>query len=261
VKESKKSTDVQQKADQPQVYDIILNRIKQLIERDQINAAALLIPSLRRYGVDAGVIIVLEAMIEFRQGNHDRAKQIVADALIEHPANPLLLRMSSEISLGEHNWVEAAKAAAEAVVLDPNDATAKSMLGRALIELGYSEDGNTCLREALAEMPDNLQVLGALARNAPGEAEAAIKAALTRLGSGFGVDHAEKLKLSNILISILLERGAFVDASACIGELVADGIADLDTCLLAVHAAGSTGKWDEATALFNSTTRSLRHHA
>lgn len=241
--------------------DILLNRITQLIERGQINAASLLLPSLRRHGEESGVIVVLEAMITLRQGDRESAKQIVANALSEHPDNPLLLRMSAEMSLDGQDWVEAAKAAAEAVVLDPTDATAKSMLGRALIELGHDEDGNVCLREALVDMPDNLQALAALARTSPGEAEAAINAALDRLGLCLEVDQVRRLKLSHILISILLARGAYADASVCISGLVADGIADLDTCLLAVQAAGSTGNWEEATALFNSTTRSLRHHA
>ncbi|WP_201729227.1 hypothetical protein [Acidocella sp. C78] len=241
----------------PSTHEIIRNRVRQLIERGQLNAAALLLPSLRRLGEDFGMIAVLEAMIQFSLGDRGRAKQIVADALIEHPGHPLLLRMTAEISLDEHDWIEAAKASAEAITFNPRDATSKSMLGRALLELGQEDEGVVCLREALVDMPDNLQILRALARSAPGEAEIATKAALDRFGSRADGDQTQKLELTHVLISSLLARGAFEEASSLISDLIIDGIANLDTCLLAVQVATNTGNWEEATTLFNAATRSL----
>ena len=256
--ENNSSSDI--KVAQPNIREILRNRVRQLIERGQTNAATLLLPSLRRHGEDFGMIVVLEAMILNSRGDRGRAKQIVADALIKHPGHPLLLRMTAEMSLDEHDWVEAAKASAEAIVSNPRDATSKSMLGRALLELGQEDEGNICLREALVDMPDNLQILCALARSAPGEAEVATKAALDRFKSRADGDQAQRLELTHVLISSFLARGAFEEASSLISDLAVDGIANLDTCLLAVQTATNTGNWEEATTLFNTATRSLPRH-
>jgi predicted Zn-dependent protease len=245
----------------PSVARVLFNRIRQLIDQGQVNAAALLLPTLEKRGEDPGAIAALSASIEFIKGNSARAKEIISNGIIAYPTNSILLCFMSEIYLGEKNWVEAAKAASEAVIVDPRNATAKSILGRALLELGHVSDAATCLREALDDMPANFEALAGLSRSAPAEAEDALRGVLRENDAGSDSSREDDLKLRHLFISVLIERGSYKDATDQIRRLVADGRADLDTSLLAVQAAVGTGNWDEATSLFSNNTRNLPRHA
>lgn len=240
---------------------VLFARIRQLIVQGQVNAAMLLLPTLERRGEDPGAIAALSASIEFIKGNGARAKEIISNGIAAYPENSILLCFSAEINLDEKNWVEAAKAASDAVVVDPRNATAKSILGRALLELGHVSDAATCLREALDDMPANFEALAGLSRSAPTEAEDALRGILQDSDAGSDSSREDDLRLRHLFISVLIERGAYKDATDQIRRLVAEGRADLDTSLLAVQAAVGTGDWDEATSLFSNNTRNLPRHA
>lgn len=238
---------------------VLISRIRQLLDRNHFNAAALLLPTLEKRGVDPGIVQVLAASIAFARGDRDAGEQIIAAGLTAHPESPPLLCLRAEMSLTDQSWVEAAKSSAEAVIADPCNAVAKSMLGRALLELGKVEQADACLREALEMMPHDLATLTGLARVAPDQAEAALTsflddaAPVNDLHNEIGIHH--------LLISLLIGRGEYEGATRRIRDLVSRGRATVDTSLLAVQAAVNTGNWVEATSLFNTTTRHLPRHA
>ncbi|EGO94355.1 MULTISPECIES: lipopolysaccharide assembly protein LapB [unclassified Acidiphilium] len=249
------------RGDNSSVNRVLFARVRQLIDQGQVNAASLLLPTLEKRGENPGTIVALSAAIEFVKGRHARAKEIVSDGLAAFPENSIILCFSAEISLEEKNWVEAAKAASEAVVADPRNSTAKSILGRALLELGHIDDAATCLREVLDEMPSNFLALAGLCRSAPAEAEDTLRNILQDSDEEHSDRPQDDLRLRHLLISVLIERGAYTEATDQIRRLVAEGRANLDTSLLAVQAAVGTGNWDEATLLFSDNTRNLPRHA
>lgn len=240
---------------------VLFARIRQLIDQGQVNAASLLLPTLEKRGEDPGAIAALSASIEFVRGNRARAKEIIAEGVAAYPDNSILLCFCAEIDLDERDWVGAAKAASEAVIVDPRNSTAKSILGRALLELGHVADAATCLREALADMPANFEALAGLSRSAPAEAEEALHGILHHGEASDDGSGEDDLRLRHLYISVLIDRGAYKDATDQIRRLVADGRADLDTSLLAVQAAVGTGNWEVATTLFSDNTRNLPRHA
>lgn len=239
----------------------LVSRIRQLIERGHFNAAALLLPTLDKRGTDPGIVLTLSACISIAQGDRDEARRIVSAGLAEHPEDPTLLCFKAELNLAESNWVEAAKSAADAIIAAPENAVAKSMLGRALLALGKGEQAGACLLEALDKMPRDLVTLRALSQIAPGEVEAALGTLLAAECADTSDDMDDNIELEHLLISLMIARGDCAAATDRIKDIVRDGKATLDTGLLAVQAAINTGDWSEATSLFNTTTSHLPRHA
>lgn len=240
----------------PKVNQPLIDRVLQLVGRGQFNAAALLLPTLERRGVDPGFVQAMAASIALARGDRDAAERIIDVALSDHPANSALLCLKAEMRLAERLWVDAALASADAIIAEPHHAGAKSALGRALLELGKAEQATTCLLEALETMPHDLPTLTGLSRAAPSEAEAV----LTKLVDEDS-DRQDALGLHHTLISLLIARGDFAGATSRIRRLATQGVANMDTSLLAVQAAVGTGNWAEATSLFNATTSHLPRHA
>lgn len=235
-------------------YDAtLISRVRGLIERGQLNAASLLLPSLERLSGDRRQPLIIAAEIALARKDPIEAERLVDAGLIDFPQDSDLLAVRGQIKFARRDLVAAAMAAADAVIAAPTNTAAKSLLGLVLLELGQTEEAAICLRDALGGQPGHLPTLRGLARAAPADAEAAIRALI------FGGDAS--IEIHNMLILLLLEQNNIVAATEEIGRLVACGRADAQTGLLAIRAAVDTGNWGEATSLFNEATAHLPRHA
>jgi len=239
----------------------LIDRIRELIVRGQLNAARLLLPILEKRGIDPGTVQAIAASIALAGGDRSSARQIIDAALTTTPGNPALLCLRANMKLAENAWVEAALASADAIIAAPQDAHAKSLLGRALLELGKTEQAATCLREAMESQPRDLPTLAGLSRAAPGEAEAALTRLIAEDEDATDPATRVDINLYHSLIALLITRGDHAGATERIRQLAANGKANLDTSLLAVQAAVGTGNWSEVTSLFNTATSHLPRNA
>ncbi|MDD2877263.1 MAG: hypothetical protein PHT60_11750 [Acidiphilium sp.] len=231
----------------------LLQRVRILIERGQLNAASLLLPTLDTLypNQDAGAIIAAE--IALARGNITEASTAIDRGLANTPQSAGLLILRARLNLLSRDLIGAALAAADAVTAEPANAEAKSLLGRALLELGMKEQATICLREALGDMPHDVLTLTALSRASPADAEAAIRRAL--------LSGTNDTTMRNALIGVMLARGDIDGATAEIKNLTVSGTADAQTSLLAVQAAVDSENWGDAVSLFNQSTVHLPRHA
>lgn len=231
----------------------LVQRVRSLIARGQINAASLLLPTLQKLCADQGDVAIIMAEIALARGDNASATVVIDRGLAATPQSVDLLVLRARLNLSNRDLVGAALAAADAVTADPLNARAKSILGQALVELGQMDQAATCLREALDDMPGDMAALTALTRAAPVEAEAAIRGALSHDNDNVG--------MRNALIGVLLARGNIDAATVEIKNLTVCGQADAQTALLAVQVAVDQENWSEAAALFSKSTLHLPRHA
>jgi tetratricopeptide (TPR) repeat protein len=231
----------------------LIERIRSLIGRGQLNAASLLLPTLEKLGVDADRVALLRAEIALGRGDQDAARTAIDAGLARDPQSPDLLVLRARFALAKRDLVGAALAAADAITSAPDNGWAKSLLGQALLSLRQTEQAVICLREAAGDLPGDLPTIEALTAAAPLEAVAAIR--------GWIEGGRTDTPVRNALINALLAAGDTAAASAEIRNLTAAGLNDVQTSLLAVKAAIDSENWSEATTLFETTTRHLPRHA
>jgi predicted TPR repeat methyltransferase len=133
---------------------------------------------------------------------------------------------------------------AEAVVLDPADASSKALLGALLTELGRPIEAVRCLQEAVAASPADPAFCRALAaaQATAGDPDAAA----ATLSAGIALTpRSGELRHAAVLLAV--RRQQFEDALALAEAARRDGIAD--ACLFALkgHALAKLGRCDEAS--------------
>ncbi|HQT85232.1 MAG: hypothetical protein B7Z58_08555 [Acidiphilium sp. 37-64-53] len=228
-------------------------RVRSLVSRGQINAAALLLPTLQKLCPDHADLVLIKVEIAVARGNIADAKAAIDQSLADSPNSAPLLLLRARLNFQNRDMVGAALAAADSVIADPANASAKSVLGQALLELGQTEQAAICLRDALADLPTDMPSLTALARAAPADAVAMIRAAIASGSDNVGI--------RNALITALLETSDTDAADIEIRTMTVRGEADADTGILAVQSAVKSGRWTEATELFSKSTAHLPRHA
>ncbi|MBW4034431.1 MAG: tetratricopeptide repeat protein [Proteobacteria bacterium] len=231
----------------------LVQRVRSLIGRGQINAASLLLPTLQKLCPDHADIALIKLEIALARGNLADAKSAIDQGLTESPNSAPLLVLRARLNFQNRDMVGAALAAADAVIADPTNPSAKSVLGQALLELGQTEQAAICLRDALADMPTDMSSLTALTRAAPADAVAMIRAAIAA-----GSDNAG---MRNALIGALLEASDTDAADIEIRAMTVGGLANAQTGILAIQSAVKSGRWTEATELFGKSTAHLPRHA
>ncbi len=237
----------------PDFSATLVQRVRNLITRGQLNAATLLLPTLQKLCPDHDDVALVKFEIALARGNMTEAEAVTDQGLAKSPTSAPLLLLRARLNFKNRDMVGTALAAADAVMADSTNAPAKSLLGQALLELGQTEQAAICLREALADLPTDMPGLAALTRAAPADAVAILRAAIA---SGH-----DDVGMRNALVGALLELGDSGAADLEIKAMTVRGVADTQTGILAVQSAIKSGRWTEATELFSKSTAHLPRHA
>jgi predicted TPR repeat methyltransferase len=221
----------------------LVTKARYLLDQGRPGAARPLVLALRPAGAEEAVAVEMEARLLFAQGRVPEAVAVL-DAGLEEAGPSLALYLTrADLRLRAGDAVGAATDAAEAVILARDNAAAKALLGRALLQLGRAADAVACLGEALAALPYaapiRLDLAAALDAVAQPEAGEAVLAAGIALDPGSAALHS----------AALLRRIRAEDFAAAVALAVtARRNGALDACGFGLmgHALSSLGRHDEA---------------
>jgi predicted Zn-dependent protease len=227
--------------------DVLTRRLAELIATGRTGAARPMLAALRRLVPPSARLSELAALLAMREGKLDAALAELEAGLSDNPTDGTLYRRRAELKHRAGDPIGAARDAAEAVVLDPSDASAKATLGVLLTELGRPTDALPCLNEAVAAAPADPVFRRALAA-AQAVAGNADEAAET-FASGIAIAPGSvELRRDAVLLAVRRQR--FEDALELAEAARRDGIAD--ACLFALkgHALSKLGLHEEAAEAF-----------
>ena len=131
----------------------IAGRARALIDAGRIIAARPLVEVLRRLDPEPNRFAELEARLLVREGEPERAIAVLDAALARDSGNTTLLLDRAELRLQRGDLHLGADDAAAAVIATPGNATAKAVLGVALIRLDRHDEARICLAEAVRTEP------------------------------------------------------------------------------------------------------------
>ena len=218
-------------------------KARTLLDEGRPGAARPIIAALRPAGAPGAIIAEMKARLLFAQGRAHEAIAVLGVGLEETGPALALYLTRAELHLLSGDAVSAASDAAEAVILARNNAAAKALLGRSLLQVGRAADAVTCLNDALAALPHaaptRLDLAAALDAVAQPEASEAAIAAGIALDPGNAALHN----------AALLRRIRAKDFTGAVAMAVnARRSAALDACGhgLMGHALSSLGCHDEA---------------
>jgi predicted TPR repeat methyltransferase len=222
---------------------VLTARIVSLIDSGRTGAARPLLVALRRIAPPSPVLSVLAARLAMREGRLDVAQAELDAAVTATPEHAVLRKCRAELRQEIGDKAGAAADAAEAVILDRQDPSAKALLGVLLLELGRATDAVTCLGEAVAENsahPAFREGL-AVAQQAAGHADAAV----ATLAEGIAATPGSAA-LRNAAVLLAVRQRDFDGALRLAEQACSDGI--VDACLLGLkgHALSSLGRHAEA---------------
>ncbi len=222
---------------------VLIQRVGALVEAGRCAAAGPLLAAARQLTGQSPELDLLAARIAEGQGQIDLARVQYDVAVDAAPDHAELRKQRSAFSHRVGDFDRAARDAAEAVTLNPDDPDAKALLGSALLSLGRVSDARICLAEASAAVPANPAMREALAvaTEADGDPDAAfaiLRAGLSRTGGA--------LSLRNAAILFCIRHRQFAAGIA----LAEDGrmAGTVDACLFGLkgHAQTSLGQHEAA---------------
>jgi predicted TPR repeat methyltransferase len=227
-------------------------RVAALLGANRPAAARHLLAAVRRLAPPSPELAQLAARVALGDGRIEQALAEMDSALAAAPENVGLPKCRADIRNRLGDLQGALADAADAVLLDPHDPTAKAILGILLLDAGRPEDAATCLRTAVAADVTNpfyCQGLAA-AQEAIGDSDAA----LATLAAGIAA--APRLvELRNAAILLSVRRRDFVTAHR-LGEAARlAGVADACSFGLMGHALSSLGRHTEAADAYTEALK------
>lgn len=224
-------------------FDSLVDRADALMASDRLAAARGVLAAARRVAPGTPRLASLSARLELREGRPDASVALLTQALEAAPSAELFkLRADARRRLGD--IAGATVDAADAVLHDRNDPAAKALLGILLSELGRAAQATTCLREAVAAVPDNPSFREAYA--AALVADGQPDAAAATYAEGIAVAPAS-LSLRNAAILLAVRQRAFETAVDLAEAARQAGLGDACTFGLKGHALSSLGRHEEAS--------------
>lgn len=222
-------------------------RAATLLRAGRIGAARPLVAAARRMAPPSPQLTILAAQLAINEGALDRARADLDSAIDAEPAQPALRICRADVRSRLDDPEGAARDAAEAVILAPDDAQAKAVLGGALLNLGHAADAVACLSEALAARPQEpfWREILAVALQAAGDADAALRV----LTDGIALLPAN-VALRNAAILLCLRRRDFTGAEKQAEQARRQGIADACTFGMKGHALSSLGRHQDAAVAY-----------
>ena len=218
-------------------------RAAQLVAAGRTGAARPLLAAAKRLAPGSAALAELSAQLALRANAPD-AVALELDAAIEAaPEHPGLRKRRAELRRHAGDIEGAARDAAEAVVLDRYDPTAKAMLGVLMLELGRSGDAIACLAEAVRAEPGNPGFAAGLATayEAAGDTDAALGVLLRNIEAAPNLTEQR-----NAAMLLCVRRRDFRQAVQLAEDTRRAGIADACSFGLMGHALSSLGRHVEA---------------
>jgi len=218
-------------------------RAAQLLAAGRTGAARPLLAAAKRLAPGSATLAELSAQLALRANAPDAVAAELDAAIDAAPEHAGLRKRRAELRRHAGDIEGAARDAAEAVVLDRTDPTAKALLGVLMLDLGRAGDAIACLSEAVAAEPANPGFAAALAsaHEKAGDADAALAVLLRN------IDAAPNLaEQRNAAILLCVRRRDFRQAIAIAEDTRRAGIADACSFGLLGHALSSLGLHGQA---------------
>jgi predicted TPR repeat methyltransferase len=221
----------------------LTTRIASLIDAGRTGAARPLLVAARRLAPPSPSLALLAALLAMREGRTDLAQAELGAAITQKPDHAGLRKCRAELRHQLGDKAGAAGDAAEAVVLDRHDPSAKALLGVLLLELGRLADAAACLGEAVAADPANPGYREGLAavQMADGDGDAAH----ATLAAGIAVAPGNPA-LRNAATLLAIRQCDFTNATQLAEQACSDGVADARLFSLKGLALSSLGRHAEA---------------
>jgi predicted TPR repeat methyltransferase len=223
--------------------EILTARLASLIDADRLGAARPLLSAVRRLAAPSPGLAELAARLAMREGHLELARTELDVAVEQSPEHVGLRKCRADLRMQMDDTEGAAADAAEAVILDRGDPSAKAVLGILMLELNRPVDAIACLSEAVAADPANPLYTRGLA--AALEAAGDLDAALATLTAGIAATPGwVELRGAAILLSV--RRRDFATAVRLADAACAAGAADACVFGLKGHALSSLGRHEQA---------------
>lgn len=227
--------------------EALLDRATALLESGHVGAARSILSAAQLLSPVSARHAQLSARLAMREQRYDDARQQLDAAIAAEPEHAGLRKLRAEVRRLCDDAPGAALDAAEAVILDPNDAVAKALLGVIMLALQETAKAVACLREAVAMEPCNASFRDALAVSL--EAADEHEAALAERLVGISVAPHDPGPRNAAMLQCVRQRD-FVTAVKLAEEARQAGV--MDACLLGLkgHALSSLGRHDEAAEAY-----------
>ncbi len=222
-------------------------RIREMTAAGRVHAARPLLGALRRMAPASAELSDMEARLLLREGRIPEALAEL-DAGLARDNGSVVLRISrADARMQAHDVAGAAADAADAVILAPDNAQAKAVLGAILLEMNRPDDARPCLREAVAAEPRNGAFVRAYAIALERTGDAAAASAV--LDAGIGHVPGD-VGLRTAAIMVAMRQRDFNRAAGLAEAARCDGVADACVFGLRGHALSSLGRHDEAGSAY-----------
>jgi len=232
--------------------EALTDRAVQLVAAGRIGAARPLLAAARCLAPGSIGVADLSARLAARADTPEEAAIELDLAIAAAPEHPGLRKRRAELRQQTGDIEGATRDAAEAVVLDRKDATAKALLGVLMLELGRTADAVACLAEASEAEPGNPGFATGLAMawEAAGDADAALATLLRCVNASPGL-----VEPRNAAILLCVRRRDFRQATRLAEETRRAGIADACSFGLLGHALSSLGQHVEAADAYTEALK------
>ncbi|MEA2739849.1 MAG: hypothetical protein QOH05_3156 [Acetobacteraceae bacterium] len=232
--------------------DALRSRAAQLVDAGRIEAARPLFAAARALGSPSPELALVGARIALASGAWEQAMHELDAGIEAAPAHVALRKCRADVRQRIGDLDGAARDAAEAVFLDPDDPQAKAILGSAMLGLGRIADAVACLQEAVAAAPRDLDYREALSSvlEKAGDADAALAVLIDGIDLGPG-----SVSMRNAAILLCVRWRDFTQAVQLAEKARSFGIADACTFGLKGHALSSLGRHDEASIAYQDALK------
>jgi len=223
--------------------EALTTRIASLIDAGRTGAARPLLVAARRLAPPSPLLALLAAVLAMREDRTDLAQSELDAAIAQTPDHAGLRKCRAELRHRMNDKAGAAADAAEAVVLDRRDPSAKALLGVLLLELGRPAEAAACLGEAVAADPAHPAYREGLAaaQEADGDGDAAFATLVAGIAATPG---AAALRSAAALLAV--RRCDFTSGLRLAEQACSDGVADARLFGLKGQALSSLGRHAEA---------------
>jgi Flp pilus assembly protein TadD len=223
--------------------EALIARVAALLEAGRTGVARPLLDAARRLAPPSAQLSQLSAMLAIREGRRDLAQSELDTAISDYPDNAALRKCRAELRHCLGDTAGAAAEAAEAVIIDRRDPTAKALLGALMLELKRPQDAIACFADAVTVVPSHPGYREGLATalEAVGDYEAAF-ATLT-----VGIAAAPRnIGLRNAAVLLAVRQQDFATALELAEQANSECLADACLFGLQGHALSSLGRHEEA---------------
>lgn len=230
--------------------DVLLEQAARLIIAGRGEAARPVLAAVR--DANAPRWAELMGLLELRAGQLAAARAVLDAGIAANPAHGALRRLRAEVCQRQGDLPQALADAADAVLLDRDDPTAKALLGTLLLQVGQAKDAELCLAEAVAARPTQPGFRRALA--AAREAMGAPDQAAEVLYQGI-LAAPHDIALRNDAVLLAVRRRDFSGAVILAEAARKAGV--MDACLFGLlgHALSSMDRHADAAGAYEEALK------